>query len=47
MQQDVDLVRGRVEVRRSRHLWTYDGPKTASTRRTVQLFSLRSDGWRR
>ena len=25
-------------MRRSRHLWTYGEPKTASARRTVQLF---------
>src|SRR5262245_65973268 len=36
--QDIDLARGRVEVRRSRHLWTYGEPKTASARRMVQLF---------
>jgi integrase len=36
--QDIDLERGRAEVRRSRHLWTYGEPKTASARRTVQLF---------
>jgi integrase len=36
--QDVDLRRGTIDVRRSRHLWEYGAPKTASARRTVQLF---------
>jgi len=36
--QDIDLTRGTAAIRRSRHLWTYGEPKTASARRTVQLF---------
>jgi integrase len=36
--QDIDLTRGTAAIRRSRHLWTYGEPKTASARRIVQLF---------
>jgi integrase len=36
--QDIDLTRGTAAIRRSRHLWSYGEPKTASARRTVQLF---------
>lgn len=35
--QDIDLVRGRLYVRRSYHLYSYNEPKTASARRTVEL----------
>jgi integrase len=36
--QDLDLDRGRLHVRRSRHLWEYGAPKTDAARRTVELF---------
>ena len=36
--QDLDLDRGRLHVRRSRHLWEYGAPKTEGARRTVELF---------
>jgi integrase len=36
--QDLDLDRGRLHVRRSRHLWEYGDPKTDGARRTVELF---------
>jgi integrase len=36
--QDLDLCRGRLHVRRSRHLWEYGAPKTDAARRTVELF---------
>ena len=36
--QDLDLERGRLHVRRSRHLWEYGAPKTDGARRTVELF---------
>ena len=36
--QDIDLDHARLHVRRSRHLWEYGDPKTASARRTVELF---------
>lgn len=35
---DVDLHRGRLHVTRSRHLYEYGAPKTASAERWVQLF---------
>ena len=35
---DVDLKRSRFHVRRSRHLYSYNAPKTPSARRTVELF---------
>jgi integrase len=35
---DIDLVARRLHVRRSRHLYAYGEPKTASARRTVELF---------
>jgi len=36
--RDIDLDRGRLHVRRSRHLWQYGDPKTDAARRTVELF---------
>jgi integrase len=38
--RDVDLLRGRLYVRRSYHLGAYGKPKTRAARRTVQLFPL-------
>ncbi len=36
--RDVDLEGGRLYVRRSRHLYGYNAPKTRSARRTIALF---------
>ncbi len=41
--QDIDLAGRRLHVRRSRHLREYGDPKTASARRTVELFDTTVD----
>jgi len=40
---DIDLIGRRLHVRRSRHLGAYGEPKTASARRTVELFDSTVD----